>query len=156
IRLTDRTGDNAAQLGNDTLELAVRENLLGTVTVQLRQLDYSTNTPTLLGSVSLDPALIGTGAQIVLHLTHSANSQTVGASFDLFNAQNQSLGSFIVPATGVLFHGETWTRAQFFASAPDPTLSFVTGPYGTLSIDSSGQWTYSLNNASPLVQALAQ
>ena len=45
---------------------------------------------------------------------------------------------------------------QFFADAPTPTVSYLSGTYGTLSIDNNGLWTYTLNNSLQAVQALGQ
>lgn len=73
------------------------------------------------------------------------------------------------PQSGAVKEDQTLsTSGQFTATDPDhnatPTWSVVsangtsgssTGAYGSLAVDNTGQWTYTLDNASAAVQALA-
>ena len=156
IRLTDRTGGTAALLGNDTLDLVVRYANSGVVAVQLRHLDQAGNVATTLESITLD-SLNPTAQEdhILLRLSHAANSSAITASFDLY-AGNAYSRTVSFTTTDDIFHGEDFTRASFFAAAFNPSVSYLSGNYGTLSIDSTGVWNYSLNNGSNAVQSLAE
>ena len=63
-----------AQLGDNTYELVVRENVAGQNVVSLRHLDYATNVTTNLQSINLAPP---PGAdQISLKLNHCRTAST--------------------------------------------------------------------------------
>ena len=154
IALTDAT---AGQPGNDKFEILVSKGSSGVFGVQLRDLDPSANVNKILDAFSLDSLnLLPQENQITLRLTHVANSSTITASFDILASGVQTRPTITFNTTDNLFNGEDWTHAQFFADAPSPTVSYLSGTYGTLSIDSNGLWTYTLNNALQAVQALGQ
>ena len=93
IRVTDRllnpvfnadTGHTTpAQLGDNTYELVVRQNLSGQDVIALRHLDFAADVTTNLQSITLNaPA----GAdQIRLVLNHNTNDPFLTASFQYFN-----------------------------------------------------------------------
>ena len=168
IRVTDRllnpvtNADSTvtpAQLGDNTYELVVRENVAGQNVVSLRHLDFNTNMTTNLQNLNLTPP---PGAdQITLKLDHVANSLNVTASF-----QYMSGGTLLGPAqtftsTAPIFapgsaDTEVWTRAEIVAYAPQFTDSILGGSYGTLNIGQSGTWTYLINNALASTQSLSE
>jgi VCBS repeat-containing protein len=150
IRLTDRVGN---VLGNDTLDLMVRKAGNGVVAVQLRHLDQAGDSVTTVESIALTPK--PQEDHILLRLSHVANSTAVSASFDLY-AGNSYSRTVTFTGTDDIFHGETFTRAGFFADSPSPSISWLNGIYGALSIDSSGAWSYTLNNGSAAVQSLSE
>ena len=150
IRLTDRIG---TVLGNDTLDLVVRNANTGVVAVQLRHLDQAGNVSATLQSITLNPT--AQEDHILLRLSHAANSSAITASFDLYAGGAYSR-TISFTTTDDIFHGEDFTRASFFAAAPNPSVSYLNGNYGTLSIDSTGEWSYSLNNGSSAVQSLSE
>jgi VCBS repeat-containing protein len=150
IRLTDRVGN---AVGNDTLDLIVREASNGVVAVQLRHVDQAADTVTTVQSVTLAPT--PQEDHILLRLSHLANSSAVSASFDLYAGSTYSR-TISFSATDDIFHGETFTRAGFFADSPSPSISWLNGIYGALSIDSTGAWSYTLNNGSSAVQSLSE
>ena len=152
IRLTDRTGNLPAQLGNDTLELMVRKGANGNIQVTFRDIDFTGGIVTRLDSFEFVP--IASETQIVLRLSHAVNSPDIIASFDFIDSVGAVTRTITLTQAGQVFTGEDWTRAGFFANAPSPTDSFLTGDYGTLSIDQAGNWTYGLLNNSLAVQAL--
>ena len=148
IALTDR---GPGVVGNDTLNLQVFRSAGGGTAVQLRDLDPTANTSTLIDSMVINAT--PQENQIVLRLSHAAGSNAISAAFDLYaSGVYQSTVNFA--STDDIFQGEDWTRAQFIANAPNPTVSYLQGIYGTLAIDGNGLWTYSLANNLPAVQAL--
>jgi VCBS repeat-containing protein len=92
--------------------------------------------------------------QITLRLTHAAtNPGVVSGSFD-FLAGGSVVSTQSFSATGSIFNGENWTRAQIIAFAPGVSDASLAGTYGALTLNQAGEWTYELNNDSPAVQAL--
>jgi VCBS repeat-containing protein len=151
IRLTDRT---SSQAGDDVVELRVVRDSGGIERVQLREIDFGSHITTVLQSFTLSP---GSHNQILLFLTNdSANTGVIHASFEL--EQNGVLDSATLTnftATGTIFNNENWTRAQFFAEAPEQSDSVYQGTYGQLDVTQAGAWTYQLANGQANVQALA-
>ncbi len=157
IRLSDSV--NASTPGHDALELSVRKGQNGVVQVQFRDFDIAAGTsPTNIASFNLDPSLANAGDKIALHLNHTAGSHNVSATFDILDSAGNplqtgiSLGS--TSASTQIFNNVNWTRAQFVADAPQTKNSYLTGTYGTLSIDPQGDWSYALQNNSNAVKAL--
>ena len=74
---------------------------------------------------------------ILLRLSHVANGSAITASFDLY-AGNAYSRTISFTTTDDIFHGEDFTRASFFAATPNPSISYRSGNYGTLSINSTG------------------
>lgn len=158
IRLTDRLvggpGTPPDQLGDNAIEVRVIERTNGTAIVALRHLDFVSDTATLLQAIALAPP---PGAdQIRLHLAHAvANVGQVQASFEYLSG-GVVVGTEVFSATGQIFQGENWTRAEVIASAPAMNDSTLGGAYGTLTVAQSGAWTYDIDNARAATQALAQ
>ncbi len=165
IRATDRLiggpGSPADRLGDDTYELVVRENINGLDVVQLRQLNFETNTLTNLQAFTINPP---PGAnQIRLVLDHVANDTVLHASFQYMTngvatgpVQNFSAVAPIFGTAPGSVTDENWTRAAFVAYAPEFTDSLSAGSYGTLNVSQGGTWNYVLNNALASTQALAE
>lgn len=158
IRLTDRLvggpGTPPDQLGDNAIEVRVIERTNGTAVVAFRHLDFVSDTATLLQAIALAPP---PGAdQIRLHLAHSvANMGQVQASFEYLSG-GVVVGTEAFSATGQIFQGENWTRAEVIASAPAMNDSTLGGTYGTLTVAQSGGWTYDIDNGRAATQALAQ
>ena len=167
IRLTDRLiggpGTPPDQLGDDGIELVVRQGVDGLVRVQLREIDFANDQVVNIGGVVLSPP---PGAdQILLRLTHSTTDVgALHASFDYLDG-GVFIGSESLAQIGRIFGTETpgfagddenWTRAQAVAYAPAVTDSTLAGAYGTLTIDQAGAWTYTLANNQIGVQNLAE
>jgi VCBS repeat-containing protein len=147
IRLTDRT---ASQAGDSTVELRVGRGADGIERVQLREIDFGSHTTTVLQSFTLNP---GSNNQILLSLSYDVTQPgVVQASFALKNGELTTVTNF--SATGTIFNNENWTRAQFFAEAPQQSDSVLQGTYGQLDITQAGAWTYQLANGQANVQAL--
>ena len=175
IRLTDRlAGVNVGgTTGNDVVELRVAKNASGGLQVQFRDIDFQQNvvsgTPlglvTTLQNIGFTAAIIQAGEQIVLRLSHAAGSNVITASYDLYDAAGNQLDAngtqagltqtFTPAQTGMLFSDENWTQVQIHASAPATNNSYLTGTYGTLNVDPTGLWSYTLLNSSNQVQSLA-
>jgi VCBS repeat-containing protein len=152
IRLTDIQN-------NDIVDVRVRQEADGIVRVVLRDVDVPANTITTLGTLALEP-LAGEN-QIVLRLTHDvADPGVIHASFDLLGGAAPRSFSF-APVGHIFGSGtpgdpsddEVFTRASIVAIGPSDQQN---GVYGTLHVDSDGQWTYALDNSAASVQALAQ
>jgi VCBS repeat-containing protein len=147
--------------GSDTVDVRLRRDEDGVLRVVMREVDVPTNTITILDSVALEP-LAGEN-QIVLRLTHNAATPgVIDASFDLIGAGLARHFDFAPGALGRIFGSgtpgdttddELFTRAQVVATAPSDLQN---GVYGTLRVNDDGEWSYALDNASPLVQQLAQ
>ena len=61
--------------------------------------------------------------QIVLRLSHAANVNDITAAFDVLSSTGTVLQTVTFVPTGQLFtDGNLFTRAQFFAADPNPTL----------------------------------
>ena len=176
IRLTDRLPGVAVggTTGDDVVELRVAENTAGGIQVQFRDINFQTGpldsnnnplgTVTTLQNIGLSTGAIQSGEQIVLTLSHDAsNPNTIIASYDLYAANGTQLDANGAAAgmtqtftvAGSLFSDENWTQAQIHASSPSVDNSYYTGTYGTLTVDPTGAWSYSLLNGSTQVQALA-
>src|SRR5262249_9962396 len=148
IRLTDRT---SSQAGDSTVELKVVRDSGGIERVQLREIDFGSHISTVLQSFTLNP---GSNSQILLSLTYDIEQPgVVHASFTLENGELSTVTNFT--ATGTIFNNENWTRAQFFAEAPEQSDSVLQGTYGQLDVTQAGAWTYQLANGQANVQALA-
>jgi len=156
------SGTPPDQLGDDLIELVVRQGVDGLVRVQLRELDIVNDQVVNIGGIVLNPPA---GAdQILLRLTHSTTDVgALHASFD-YLAGGVVVGSESLAQIGRIFGTETpgftgddenWTRAQVIAYAPAITDSTLEGTYGTMTIDQTGGWTYSLANNKLAVQNLA-
>ena len=172
IRLTDRqpgvaVGDafGGGISGNDTVELRVVEGYSGSVQVQLRQLNFITNTATVLQSFGLNN--FQPGEQIALTLSHSSSDpNAIVASYDLFDANGVQLDAngsasgmtrtFANPTTpATIFSDEDFTQAQIHAGSLATDLSYLATDYGAFSIDpNTGAWNYSLHNGADAVQNL--
>ena len=157
IRLADRTiggpGTPPDQLGDDVVDLLVRRDASGVVTVTLREIDFITETATNLQTILLAPP--PDADQITLRLTHQANAQTVQAAFD-YLSEGVIVGTQTFSTSATIFTNEIWTRAQLVASASQQATSVLDTHYGTPSIDQDGNWTYTLANDRTNVQALAE
>ena len=148
--------------GNDAVELRVAKNgTAGAIQVQFRDIDFQANgglglVTTLQNiNLSLGPPLnvgVPAGEQIVLRLTHAADSNAISASFDILAADGITVQTLSFASTGIfgvqgsIFSDETWTQAQIHASSPATDNSYLTTSYGTLSVDSSGAYSYGLLN----------
>jgi choice-of-anchor C domain-containing protein len=158
IRLTDRVvGGNGTppdQLGDNVVEMRVSENAAGELGVRLRQLSFVDDTVTTLQSIMLAPP---PGAdQIRLNLTHSTGHVgDVTGTFEYLQA-GAVIGTQAFSAAGHIFQGENFTRAELIASAPAINDSLLGGTYGTLNVDQTGTWTYTLDNTRAATQALAE
>ena len=176
IRLTDRLPGVTVggTTGDDVVELRVAENTAGGIQVQFRDINFQTGpldsnndplgTVTTLQTFGLSTGAIQSGEQIVLTLSHAAsNPNTIIANYDLYAANGTQLDANGAAAgltqtftvNGSLFSDENWTQAQIHASSPSVDNSYYTGTYGTLTVDPTGAWSYSLLNGSTQVQALA-
>jgi VCBS repeat-containing protein len=153
IRLTDSL---PSVPGNDTLALQVRMGANGIVQVQLRDFNPAGDTVVNLAAFDLPPAFNDGEHSIALRLMHAAGSNQIIAGFDILDSGDNVVQTFTFPQTGVIFNGESWTRAQIVASAPETTDSYFEGDYGTLSVDQFGNVSYALRNNSAEVNALAQ
>ena len=113
------------------------------------------DTTTVLQSLAINTGVnnanIQAGEQIVLRFTHAANSSTVTSAYDLVDisgniitvngqAQTFTFTNPLMPAT--IFSDEIWTRAQVGATSAATDPSYLTGAYGTLQVDASGNYTY--------------
>ena len=168
IRLSDRlvngSGTPPDQPGDDIIELVVVRTILGDVRVQLMERDPAADTTTILASQVISPP--ANADQIILRLGHlDSNPGVVTASFSYLSA-GTVLSTHGV-GTGQIFGtepdgpdnntsgDENWTRPEIISFAPQITASTLVGTYGTLGIDQSGQWDYTLANGQANVQALA-
>jgi VCBS repeat-containing protein len=165
VSFTDSTtaGLPPDQLGDDLIAVELVRDFSGNTRVRFVERDVSADTVRELGSTPFS-ALAGED-QIVFQLAHSLSDVgAVHASFDVLN--HGVLSRHIeLTGTGYIFGTDTpgyagddedWTRVQVIASSPDTGGTSVHGTYGTLGIDAaSGAWMYTLDNASPAVQALA-
>ncbi|MBI3056195.1 MAG: hypothetical protein HYY77_19455, partial [Betaproteobacteria bacterium] len=168
IRLSDRQvgglGTPPDQLGDDIIELGVRENRNGSLIVALREIDIVADQVTTIQSIALSPP--PDADQIRLRLEHSTSN--VGAlvpSFD-YLADGVVVGTHpIFTQVGRIFGTETpgyagddenWTRAVIHAAAPAVNDSLLGGTYGTLNVDQAGNWVYNLDNGRTATQNLAE
>ena len=160
FQLSDGTG----QLGDDRAGITVRKNALdGLVYVQAGNNDAVADTAT---PVARHLLALGGADQILLRLSHDDDDPgVITASYDYLTAGlitgGGVLGSSRIFGTDTPDYAgddEIWTRAQILALGPEryEHVTTLEGAYGTLSIDQSGQWNYSLDNDSFAVQALGE
>jgi hypothetical protein len=122
VRLTDLAGGAA----NDVVELRVAwSSVFNAPVVRFFRQDFVLGTFTLLEEVALPTAYSGS---IVLGLLHeTAGSGVISAGYCLGDfTVCDSGGAVSLTATTTIFHGETWTRADFravsaVAAVPEPT-----------------------------------
>jgi hypothetical protein len=144
IRLTDRltggSGTPPDQIGDDTLNLVVR-NSGGNLRVEFRELDFQSGSSTVIAFANLQPILDGlalssiTPDQVALTLARNdAATNDITASFSLLQAGGDVFDqTLLVPPThtadATIFNGEVWTRAAFFASeqVPEPASLALLG-----------------------------
>ena len=167
VRLTDRhiggNGTPPDQLGDDDIELVVRQNLSGNVVVALREVDFVNDVTTNIQSIILVPPA-GTD-QIRLNLVHSTtDTGAIHASFEYLD-NGMVIGSQNFTQVGRIFGTETsgftgddenWTRAEIIAYAPEHSDSILSGNFGTLNINQAGNWAYNLDNSRAATQNLAE
>jgi VCBS repeat-containing protein len=157
IRLSDRhiggNGTPPDQRGDNVVSLGVRMDENGLLVVSLTAIDFVHDTRTILESIALAPPM-GVD-QIRLNLSHSeANTGVVDASFDYLSG-GAVVDSQTFSATGLIFQGENWVRAEIRSSAPAINDSAFGGTYGQMNIDQAGAWTYTLDNSKASTQSLA-
>jgi VCBS repeat-containing protein len=159
IRLTDHVSGHP---GDDAIQLAILRGADGVLRVGLSELDFRADTVTSLGGTFFNPA--PQADQVLLRLTHAANTGVVTGSLDLL-AGGVVVSSLAVPGSGRIFGTETpgdtsddevWTRAQLVSLSSAFVDSGLNGTYGTLTVDQGGRWSYQLANGQANVQALAQ
>jgi hypothetical protein len=119
VRLTDATSPSN---GNDVLDLRVGwSTALNAPVVIFSRQDFLLGTRTVLEQVALPAAYSG---QIVLGLLHqNANTDVISAGYCLGDfAVCDAGGAQFLTATTTIFHGETFTRADFRAvtAVPEP------------------------------------
>jgi VCBS repeat-containing protein len=165
ISLTDNIqgGLPADQLGDDLLSLLVRRDAEGKLIVRFSDADVVADSAEELQSQNFIPA--ADEDQIVLRLAHTASHRgEVHASFDLYDdgvftrrVDFDPVGRiFGTDTPGYAGDDESWTRVQLVSFGFDTEVTSLQGKYGTLSVQQNGEWTYTLDNASAAVQALAQ
>lgn len=158
IRLNDRLvggpGNPPDQLGDNSVDLRIVQATTGRLWAVLWQVDFVHDTITTLQAIAVQPPA---GAdQIRLNLSHAAaQSGMVHGSFDYVSG-GSVVASQAFSATGHIFQGENWTRAEVLASAPALNDSVLGGTYGSLVVDQSGKWTYDLDGSRAATQALAE
>jgi VCBS repeat-containing protein len=162
IGLQDRL--SASQAGDDLALLNVFGNGAGGLRVQLADASIVTDSSIVLESLDFD---VPAGAsQIVLRLAHD-NEQpgSVRGAFDVLDGAGAVILSHEFGATAHIFGSDTpdypgddevFTRVQITAFGDDVNGNTLAGQYGTLSIDSLGEWTYTLDNDADHVQRLEQ
>ena len=121
IRLADRIlgggGNPPDQVGDDVVDLLVRHDTAGNVTVTLRRIDFVSETAINIQAIPLTPP---PGAdQIVLRLTHVANEQAMHACGSIICLPASSSARRALPSSAPIFTNESWTRTQIVASAPE-------------------------------------
>jgi VCBS repeat-containing protein len=157
VRLTDQ--NSTPPDNNSSVDLVVARDATG-VHVQLRQINMSTSTVTVLESKDF---VQGANDQIVLRLDYDKTSfvdTSVGghvtAAFDLVsNGVVASTASF--SSQGTIFQGEDFTRVQLIGQSNQSETGVYkqAGNYGTLTMAQDGQWHYFLADQQANVQALA-
>jgi len=163
IRLTDRLvggpGNPPDQLGDNTFDLVVRQNVAGVDVVQLRHIDFAADVTTNLQTFVLNPPPGADHIRLVFDHTASSNFATASFEFLVGTTVVGSSTSFTVTAP-IFAPGtqdtETWTRASIVTYAPATSDSLLSGQFGTLDIDQSGAWTYTLDNGRTVTQNLAE
>lgn len=124
VRFNDSMG---GVLGNDIISLGVQGATNGQAVVSMLHFDNVTGNSNLLDRQVLDTS----HQQIVLGLgyldTDGNGSKEVGAGY--FYLDNGVASGFsTMGATTTIFHGETWTRAAFYAANSSPVLAPVPEP----------------------------
>ncbi len=123
IELTNGTSSASS---TDVVQLRVDGTNTGGANVDLYQVNISTNTFTLLKSVSLTAQQLASNTQIELDLAHSTvNTTTITGSFELFNNGSQTFTDTL-STTANAFATESYTRAELFAFANPAIAPAVT------------------------------
>lgn len=120
VRLTDRSNTNE---GDDIIQISVvKSPVNGEIGVRFADLDFVADTSETAGFASIE-SLLPSASQIELVITKAAGTNVVGAYYVLYDAVNAVVGSGVLdnindvtlnPLT--VYNGETFTRAQFFAT----------------------------------------
>ncbi|WP_455207503.1 PEP-CTERM sorting domain-containing protein [Kaarinaea lacus] len=122
IRLTDfLTGYPA----NDNVEITLRRNSSGALSVALREADFDNGVMNVLGETFLSDADFLNYDQIAFGLFSAADSTAVYGGFSLIGSMG-STDFRLFDAHANIFDGEIWTRAGFIAmrsatSVPEPS-----------------------------------
>jgi hypothetical protein len=123
IRLTDFQTDYAS---NDNVDVTVRRNNEGLLSIAFRQADFDTGTMNVLDQLFLEEGDFEFFDQITLGLFTEAGSQDVYAGFSLSGGPGGNF-EYLFDGIGNIFNGEVWTRAAFIATqqvttgVPEPT-----------------------------------
>lgn len=112
IRLTDFQTDYAA---NDNVDVSVRRDGDGVLSVALRQADFDTGTMNVLDQVLLTDDDFLNYDQILLGLFTGSDSHDVYGGYQLLG-EDGSTDLMYFDGVGNIFNGEVWTRAAFIAS----------------------------------------
>ena len=119
IELTNGT---SSQSPTEVAELRVDGTSAGGANVDLYQVNLSTDSFSLLQSVSLTPQQLANSTQIELDLAHNTtNTSTITGSFELFSNGSQTFAATL-STTAHAFNNQTYTRAELFAFA-NPAIS---------------------------------
>lgn len=123
VRFVDTTGGST---GNDFVGLSVHGTTSGGAVVEMIQSNNVTGVNTVLETQSLDTThgQIGLGLYYGDGDSNPATEKAVYAAY--FYLDNGVAGNFnYLAASQTIFHGETWTRAAFYATdtapVPEPT-----------------------------------
>lgn len=116
-----RLGDTfrGTSVSNDVVDIDVVRTSSGQAQVRLLDVDLSSGVATVINSVTLAPGL--TATNLVMSFEHQAFTNTVEASFRLYNGVTPVMASYTL-GTATLFNGEDATQAGFgvFAPVPEP------------------------------------
>ena len=164
IRATDRLvggpGDPPDQLGDNVVELVVRQNLVGQDLVSLRHVDFNTQVTTNLQSFALAPP---PGADRNSSDPGSCRQRPDGGGLVPISIRRQRCWNAKLHASRAnIWHRaglgdtENWTRATIIAYAPAISDSLLSGTFGTLDINQTGTWTYTLDNSRIVTENLAE
>jgi PEP-CTERM motif len=129
-----RATDQAPALGNEgdnTFNLFVGvSGITGDVSVALRRNNYVTNTSVVLWVVSIE-SLLPNADQIELSLFKQAGSNQINASYNLFDLNDQPLGTGTLLEAGAIYLGEDYIRGAFGStdqiSVPEPSSIALLG-----------------------------
>ncbi|MDO8451028.1 MAG: PEP-CTERM sorting domain-containing protein [Rhodoferax sp.] len=131
LHATDRA-TGIGNSGNNTYALFVGVNTLGDRVVALRFLDYTTNSSTVIGAVSIE-SLLPVADQVDLILSKALGSSDLSASYVLYDINDTIVGSGSLGANTPLtiYNGEDYIRAQFDStdrvSVPEPATLTLFG-----------------------------